>query len=120
MGKIMVVEDDPIVRGLLVEKIKSAGYEEVVDFGNGLAAIRELGKIKDNGGLYALVTDFNLKGQTVNGCDVAEIAREIFPENKTKIIFFTGSSVERCASKVSAFCISKPYSDGVIECLGNL
>ncbi len=64
--RILVVEDEPFVRALMVEALAEAGYD-VDDTGNSDAAARLL----DADGYQVLVTDLHLPGR-LNGVELAE------------------------------------------------
>jgi PAS domain S-box-containing protein len=79
---VLVVEDEPVVRGVIVEMLGEQGYRtlEAVDGPSGLEILRR-GKRID-----LLVTDVGLPG--INGRQLADQARELRPE--LKILFITG------------------------------
>ena len=79
---VLVVEDEPVVRGVIVEMLGEQGYRtlEAVD---GPSAIRIL---RTDARIDLLVTDVGLPG--MNGRQLADQARETRPE--LKILFITG------------------------------
>src|SRR4051812_18587718 len=79
---VLVVEDEAIVRGVIVETLQDQGYRvlEAVDGPSGLKILR-LNKRID-----LLITDVGLPG--MNGRQLADQARETRPE--LKILFITG------------------------------
>jgi PAS domain S-box-containing protein len=79
---VLVVEDEPVVRSVVVEMLHDEGYRvlEAVDGPSGLAALRGEPHID------LLVTDVGLPG--MNGRQLADQARETRPE--LKILFITG------------------------------
>ena len=79
---VLVVEDEPVVRGVILEMLREQGYRtlEAVDGPAGLQILRS------NEPVDLLVTDVGLPG--MNGRQVADQAREIRPE--LKILFITG------------------------------
>ena len=79
---VLVVEDEPVVRSVVVEMLQDEGYcvLEAVDGPTGLAALRSEPTID------LLVTDVGLPG--MNGRQLADQARETRPE--LKILFITG------------------------------
>jgi len=79
---ILVVEDEALVRMLLVEALAEQGYA-VLEAEDGEAALSVLG---DAGDIDLLATDVGLPGP--NGRQIAEIAREQRPE--LKVLFMTG------------------------------
>jgi len=79
---VLVVEDEPVVRGVIVEMLAEQGYRtlEAVDGPSGLKILRS-GKRID-----LLITDVGLPG--MNGRQLADQARETRPD--LKILFITG------------------------------
>ncbi|HEY8336148.1 MAG TPA: PAS domain-containing protein [Tardiphaga sp.] len=79
---VLVVEDEPVVRGVIVEMLHEQGYRvlEAVDGASGLRVLRDEARID------LLVTDVGLPG--MNGRQLADQARETRPE--LKILFITG------------------------------
>lgn len=81
---LLVVEDEPVVRSVIVDMLQDEGYRvlEAVDGPSGLRVLRETPKID------LLVTDIGLPG--MNGRQLADQARETRPD--LKILFITGYS----------------------------
>jgi PAS domain S-box-containing protein len=79
---VLVVEDEPVVRGVIVEMLQDQGYRtlEAVDGPSGLRILRSRARID------LLVTDVGLPG--MNGRQLADQAREHRPG--LKILFMTG------------------------------
>ncbi|WP_245442871.1 ATP-binding response regulator [Methylobacterium terrae] len=79
---VLVVEDEPAVRSLILEVLRDLGYRalEAQDGPAGLAALRVPGRID------LLVTDVGLPG--LNGRQLADAAREHRPG--LKVLFITG------------------------------
>jgi PAS domain S-box-containing protein len=79
---VLVVEDEPVVRGVILEMLGEQGYRtlEAVDGPSGLRMLR------DNERIDLLVTDVGLPG--MNGRQLADQARETRPD--LKILFITG------------------------------
>ena len=73
---VLVVEDEPVVRGIIVEMLQEQGYRTLaaVDGPSGLRSLR------GNGRIDLLVTDVGLPG--MNGRQLADQARETRPELK--------------------------------------
>jgi CheY-like chemotaxis protein len=103
---VLVVEDEPVVRGLIVELISDLGYRaiEAVDGPTGVQALRSDRRID------LLVTDLGLPGR--NGREVAEAGRAARPG--LKILFMTGYAEN--AAMASGFLeegmtmITKPFA----------
>jgi PAS domain S-box-containing protein len=79
---VLVVEDEPVVRGVILEMLGDQGYRtlEAVDGASGLRILRS------NARVDLLVTDVGLPG--MNGRQVADQARETRPG--LKVLFMTG------------------------------
>ncbi|MES2028972.1 MAG: PAS domain-containing protein [Pseudomonadota bacterium] len=79
---VLVVEDEPVVRSVIIEMLQDEGYRvlEAVDGPSGLRVLRETPQID------LLVTDVGLPG--MNGRQLADQARETRPN--LKILFITG------------------------------
>jgi PAS domain S-box-containing protein len=79
---VLVVEDEPVVRGVIVEMLEEQGYRtlEALDGPSGLHMLR------NNERIDLLVTDVGLPG--MNGRQLADQARETRPG--LKILFITG------------------------------
>jgi PAS domain S-box-containing protein len=79
---VLVVEDEPVVRGVILEMLEEQGYRtlEAVDGPSGLQILRDHERID------LLVTDVGLPG--MNGRQLADQARETRPG--LKILFITG------------------------------
>jgi hypothetical protein len=79
---ILVVEDEPVVRGVILEMLAEQGYRtlQAVDGPSALKILRDEGRID------LLVTDVGLPG--MNGRQLADQARESRPG--LKIVFITG------------------------------
>lgn len=79
---VLVVEDEPVVRSVIVEVLEDQGYRtlEAVDGPSGLHVLKRDGRID------LLVTDIGLPG--MNGRELGDQARELRPG--LKILFITG------------------------------
>ena len=79
---VLVVEDEPVVRGVILEMLGEHGYRtlQAVDGPSGLKILRSGARID------LLVTDVGLPG--MNGRQLADQARETRPD--LKILFITG------------------------------
>jgi PAS domain S-box-containing protein len=103
---VLVVEDEPVVRGLIVEVLSGLGYRaiEATDGPSGLQILQSKRRID------LLVTDIGLPG--LNGRQVADAARVQRPD--LKVLFMTGYAEN--AALASGFLepgmemITKPFS----------
>jgi PAS domain S-box-containing protein len=79
---VLVVEDEPVVRGVILEMLGDQGYRaiEAADGPSGLRLLRM------NEQIDLLITDVGLPG--MNGRQLADLARETRPD--LKILFITG------------------------------
>ena len=79
---VLVIEDEPVVRGLVVEVLADLGYRviEAVDGPQGLQIVQSAQRID------LLITDVGLPG--LNGRQVADAARALRPD--LKVLFMTG------------------------------
>jgi PAS domain S-box-containing protein len=107
---VLVVEDEPVVRKLIVEVLRELGYRaiEACDGPSGLAILQRAGRID------LLVTDIGLPG--LNGRQVADVARIGRPG--LKVLFMTGYAEN--AALASGFLepgmalITKPFAMDVL------
>src|SRR6202140_4334605 len=92
---VLVVEDEPVVRGVILEMLAEQGYRtlEAIDGPSGLRILRTKARVD------LLVTDVGLPG--MNGRQLADLARETRPG--LKILFITG------------YAESVAISDGFLE-----
>lgn len=102
---VLVVEDEDVVRRVVVEVLHQLGYTalEAIDGEAGLAAL------KSNDALHLLISDIGLPG--MNGRALANAARELRPE--LKVLLMTGYASD--ASAPGGFAagmelITKPFT----------
>jgi PAS domain S-box-containing protein len=79
---VLVVEDEPVVRGVILEMLGEQGYR-TIEAGDGPSGLRLL---RMNEQIDLLITDVGLPG--MNGRQLADLARETRPN--LKILFITG------------------------------
>lgn len=83
VGRVLVVDDEPIVRMSMVEALVEAGYDvEEAESGSGALHLLRTSQPFD-----LLVTDVGLPG-ALNGREVADAARELLPD--LRVLFVTG------------------------------
>jgi PAS domain S-box-containing protein len=107
---VLVVEDEPVVRGLIVEVLSELGYRaiEANDGPKGLEILQSKRRID------LLVTDIGLPG--LNGRQIAEAARIVRPD--LKVLFMTGYAEN--AALASGFLepgmamITKPFAMDIL------
>ncbi|WP_277667588.1 PAS domain S-box protein [Novosphingobium lindaniclasticum] len=103
---VLVIEDEPVVRGLIAEELSELGYHalEAADGPSGLAILQSSQR------LDLLVTDIGLPG--LNGRQVVDAARQVRPD--LKVLFMTGYA--ETAAMASGFLepgmemITKPFT----------
>ncbi|HEV7880329.1 PAS domain-containing protein [Bradyrhizobium sp.] len=88
---VLVVEDEPVVRGVIIEMLQDQGYR-VLEAVDGPAGLRSL---RLNQRVDLLVTDVGLPG--MNGRQLADQARETRPD--LKILFITGYAENAAIAK---------------------
>ena len=103
---VVVIDDEPVVRGLIVEVLAELGYQalEAEDGPSGLTLLESAARVD------LLVTDIGLPG--LNGRQVADAARARMPD--LKVLFMTGYAEN--AAVASGFLepgmsmITKPFA----------
>ena len=80
---VLVIDDEPTIRMLIVEVLEQAGYQaiEAIDGPSGLRTLQAPGRID------LLITDVGLPGG-MNGRQIADVARVVRPG--LKVLFVTG------------------------------
>ncbi|QCI99236.1 response regulator [Agrobacterium larrymoorei] len=99
---VLVVEDDLLIRLMLVEALQDDGYA-VVEAGNVLEAVAAIGR---NPSFDALVTDVDMPGY-LTGLDLAAMVASV--SARTQIIVVSGRDVSESVEIGWAF-MPKPYS----------
>lgn len=109
---LLVVDDDPMLRKLLVMTLQMQGYQ-VLCAEDGHQALA-MAKAHERGDIDVLITDINMPG--ITGCELAEALHAVRPEIRT--IFTSGcSSSVMAAINVDfpgAMYVSKPYAPGAM------
>jgi DNA-binding response OmpR family regulator len=118
MMKILLVDDDDLVRSALVEVLRDAGYE-VVETADPHEALGLPGAIGSPG---LVITDIDLQS-TLNGFDVAAVAHRLW--STVRVILISGLSAEHTGQILDSRdrYLQKPFSQtgllGTIEELVN-
>jgi len=106
---VLVVEDEPVVRGVLIEVLHDLGYHalEAVD------GREALGLLRGHWQLDLLITDVGLPGG-MNGRQLADLAREQRPG--LKVLFVTGyadaAGLSGDVLEPGMALIAKPFETG--------
>ena len=108
--KVLVVEDDPFIREMVVTGLEDAGHE-VIEAASGGEALRLL---QAGIAVDALLTDVRMPD--ANGWEVARAYRERFPD--LPVLYVTGYA-EQMQPVPGGIIISKPYRmSQVVSVLG--
>ena len=102
---ILVVEDEPVVRSLVVEVLNDLGYE-TIEAGDATEALPSL---EDGQRIDLLITDVGLPG--MNGRQLADVARQHRPS--LKVLFATGYAESATAKDFlckGMAVITKPFA----------
>lgn len=99
---VLVVEDDLLIRLMLVEALQDDGYA-VVEAGNVLEAVAAIGR---NPSFDALVTDVDMPGY-LTGLDLAAMVASV--SARTQIIVVSGRDVSEDI-EIGWVFMPKPYS----------
>ena len=112
MAKILLVEDEMLVRELAFEDLTDAGHD-VTTAGSGDEALTIL---RGDKGFDVLFSDIRMPGE-IDGWQLAEEARELIPA--LKIIFATGLNDDSGWKRPEDRLLAKPYrKDDLLKALG--
>jgi|SRR5690348_16878891 CheY-like chemotaxis protein len=111
MAKILVVEDEMLVRELALEDLTDAGHE-VTAAGSGDEALAILGR---DPGYDVLFTDIRMPGN-LDGWRLAREAKQLVPE--IRVIYATGLNDEAGEMQPGERMLTKPYrKDDLLKAL---
>ncbi|WP_456663713.1 response regulator [Bradyrhizobium sp. LB13.1] len=116
--KILLVEDEDLLREMLEETLKEAGYRGVVCAASGEEAADLLGGAPLP---RALITDINLGRIRMDGWTLARLARQHDPG--CGILYVSGDSAHRWTSNgvACSVMLSKPFAPAqLVEALSDL
>ena len=104
---ILVVEDDPLIQGIVAEAMAAGGFEIVIA-SSGEQAVEFLSSSEEK--FRALVTDINLGRNKFSGWEVARHAREINPD--FPVVYMSGDSADDWSSKgvPHSIMLGKPFA----------
>jgi len=104
---VLVVEDEFLVRDMIAEELREAGFA-VLEAGDGAAAASI---INSPDRIDILFTDIRLPG-SLDGWEVARVARRA--RTALPVIYATGYTVDRMAEVPGAIFLHKPYEPSTI------
>jgi DNA-binding response OmpR family regulator len=106
LPKILVVEDDLLIQGLVEDTLRDGGFDIAVA-SSGEEAVTLLQEHKDK--YRALVTDINLTAK-MDGWEVAQHAREVEPN--FPVIYMSGAAAADWTSKgvPNSIMLAKPFA----------
>jgi CheY-like chemotaxis protein len=104
--RILVVEDEPIVRNLLADELRGGGFLAI----EAAHAEEALTYLRSGGEVDLVFTDIQMPG-ALNGLDLARLLREQYPS--LPIILTSGTGRPRGADAFGPF-IPKPYDTGYV------
>jgi CheY-like chemotaxis protein len=108
---VLVVDDEPIVRMLVIDVLQELGYT-AIEAGDGHAGLKVLRSAMR---IDLLITDIGLPGG-LNGRQVADAARKLRPE--LKVLFITGYAENAVLSHghidAGMHVLTKPFSMEVL------
>jgi CheY-like chemotaxis protein len=114
-GTILVVEDEELVRDMIAEELRDAGFH-VLEAADGEEASSLL--MTDDSTVDVLFTDIRLPGR-LDGWAVAQFARQL--RGALPVVYATGYTVDRSAEVSGAIFLNKPYQPSfVIETIQKL
>jgi CheY-like chemotaxis protein len=104
--KVLVVEDDDLVRTVVVDALEEAGFQ-VIEAATGEQAMARCKERTAD----ALFTDITLPGR-IDGWDIAEYCREADPH--LPVVYATGYSIKLRRLVPGARLFQKPYNLGAV------
>ena len=109
MRKVLIVEDSPVMRGMLETLVDTLGDVEVEAVENGLEALRILPVME----FSLIITDINMPN--INGLELISFIRQSPKHQDTPIIVVSTESAEKDRNKgmslgASAY-LTKPFNE---------
>jgi CheY-like chemotaxis protein len=101
---VLVVEDEPLVREMIVLTLRDAGWE-ILEASTGEGALTQLANHGHR--MKALFTDIELGG-LLSGWDVADACRAAYP--RMRIVYASGRGVDPSRVLSDSRYFRKPYS----------
>lgn len=104
---VLIVEDEELVRLIIAEELREAGFE-VIEVEDGPRAVEVL---RSGEAIDLLFTDIRMPG-SLTGWDIAEEARNLRPD--IAVIYATGFSEEALRIVPGGLFFKKPYRASAI------
>lgn len=114
---VLVVEDDPIIQGMVQDVLSQAGFGTTVVYSGEDAVALLKTRICE---FRALVTDIGLRGN-LDGWDIGKAAREI--DQTFPIVYMSGAHTDDWGSKgvPNSVMLSKPFAPAqLVTAVANL
>lgn len=120
-GRVLVVDDEPMIMQMLVQHLRDAGYDA-----DGAEGVEEALALAGRNGYRLAVVDRNMPGRAVlteGGIELMGILRDRHPE--CALLAITGQPDERGLLAMRAAgavrCLAKPFSmSGFLTAVGEL
>jgi len=111
--KILVVDDSPTMRRIVINSLKRIGYEDIAEGADGLEGIEQL-KL---GGVEFIITDWNMP--EMNGLDFVKSVRASNDWGHIPILMVTtrsvqGDVIEAMKAGVNSYIV-KPFTPPVLK-----
>ena len=111
--KILVVDDSPTMRRIVINSLKRIGYKEVCEGENGLEGLEQL----QAGGVDFIITDWNMP--EMNGLEFVKKVRESADWSGLPILMVTtrsvqGDVIEAMKAGVNSYIV-KPFTPPVLK-----
>lgn len=110
MASVLVVDDDPELRELLVHSLQDAGYH-TYEAGNGRQALDRLESCSPD----ALLVDVMMP--VMSGVELIRLVREDPRLRRIPVILMTGVNDSMLGVRLNAPVVTKPYFDALLPIL---
>jgi CheY-like chemotaxis protein len=111
---VLFVEDEPLVRDIIAEELRDAGFDVLVAEDGDVASAF----LAASAAVDVLFTDIRLPGQ-LDGWAIARLARQL--RSNLPVIYASGYTVDRSAQVPGAIFLNKPYQPSqVVEAIERL
>ncbi|PID26450.1 MAG: two-component system response regulator [Candidatus Cloacimonadota bacterium] len=111
--KILVVDDSPTMRRIVINSLKRIGYKDICEGGNGIEGLDQL----QTGGIGLIVTDWNMP--EMNGLEFVKKVRASSEWGSIPILMVTtrsvqGDVIEAMKAGVNSYIV-KPFTPPVLK-----